>query len=301
MKKIIVAGGGGFVGRQALKPLIEAGFEVHAVDLNPLKGDFSEIHWHNVDLYDFAALKELFAELRPTHLLNFAWFTRHGEYWSSPENFKSLTANFKILELFAECGGKRIVMAGTCAEYEWNTGACIEGITKLEPKTVYGSCKLAMYELLKSFARVNGLSWAWGRIFFVFGPFENPRRFVPAVVLPLLQSRPATCSHGNQIRDFLSTKDVGSAFATLVAGEVQGAINIASGRPLSLKQIVGIIESATTSYNMVKFGELTNVPEDPPIIIAATERLRREVGWMPTVALEERLAETIDWWKNNLV
>ena len=299
MKRIIVAGGAGFVGRQSLNPLIEAGFDVHVVDLSPLQADFPNVHWHKIDLFDFAQLKKLFAELKPTHLLNFAWFTRHGEYWSSPENFRSVTSNFKILELFAEFGGRRVVMAGTCAEYDWRNGMCLEGQTELRPATVYGSCKLAMYELLKSFAQVNGLSWAWGRIFFVFGPAENPRRFVPAIITPLLKGQSAPCSHGNQIRDFMSTLDVGAAFAALSASELQGAINIASGQPVSLRQIATVIEQITQNSDMVRFGTVASPPDEPPIITAATERLRDELGWSPKVSLEHRLAETVDWWRNH--
>ncbi len=299
MKKVIVAGGAGFVGRQTLEPLLKAGFEVHVADVRSLSDDYTGIHWHNVDLFDFAKLKSLFENIRPTHLLNFAWFTRHGEYWSSPENFRSVSGNFKILELFAEAGGKRVVMAGTCAEYDWRNGLCVEDQTELRPATVYGSCKLAMYELFKSFAQVNDLSWAWGRIFFIFGPAENPCRFVPAIIRPLLKNQVAPCSHGNQVRDFMSTQDVGSAFAALTASELQGAINVASGQPISLWQIATIIEKIAQKPEMINFGAVASAPDEAPTIVASVERLRNELGWAPTKDIEQRLAETVDWWRRH--
>ena len=300
MKRVVVAGGAGFVGRQALKPLSQAGFEVHVIDLKPLHDDVAGIIQHTVDLFDVASLRSTFEQIKPTHLLNFAWFTQHGEYWTSEHNFRSLAGNFKILELFAEAGGQRVVMAGTCAEYDWHNGACIEEQTPLRPITVYGSCKLAMYELLKSYAQVKGLSWAWGRIFFVFGPAENSRRFVPAIIVPLLKGETAPCSHGNQIRDFMATLDVGSAFAALTYSEMQGAVNIASGQPVCLRNLAETIGNIIDAPGLIKYGAVSSPKDEAPIIIAATDRLRRELGWRPERTLEERLSETVEWWRQNV-
>jgi len=299
MKTVLVVGGAGFIGRHSLQPFIDAGCSVHSADLN-LLADASGINQHKVDLFDHAAVRQLVSEIRPSHLLNFAWITRQGEYWTSPENFTSLKGALNLLEAFVEFGGQRVVMAGTSAEYSWKNGACVENQTRLEPLTVYGSCKLAMYELLKSYARVKGLSWAWGRVFFTFGPFENPARFVPAIIGPLLNRKFAPCSHGNQIRDFLSSIDIGEAFSVLTMGEVQGPVNMVSGRPLSLRQIVEIIEDFTGLRGFVKFGEIKSPADEAPVIIASSQRLYSEVGWNTDSSIEQRLAETINWWKKHV-
>ncbi|NCB38068.1 MAG: NAD-dependent epimerase/dehydratase family protein [Erysipelotrichia bacterium] len=299
MKTVLVAGGAGFIGRHSLKPFIEAGYAVHSADLN-LLDCFPDINQHKVDFFDQIAVRQLVSEIRPSHLLNFAWITRHGEYWTSPENFTSLKGGVNLLETFAEFGGQRVVMVGTCAEYSWKNGVCIEDQTRLEPSTVYGSCKLAMYEILKSYAKVKGLSWAWGRIFFTFGPYENPARFVPAIIKPLLQGQSAPCSHGNQIRDFLSSIDIGEALAALTMSEVQGAVNMASGQPINLRQIVGIIEDLIDAKGLTKFGEIKAPVDEPPILIASNQRLRYEVGWNAHHSVQQRLTGTINWWKKHV-
>ncbi len=298
-KTILVTGGAGFIGRQTLQPLIDSGFSVHVADLHSLEKEHPEIAWHSGNVFDLNFVKKLFADIKPTHLLNFAWITRHGEYWSSIENIDSVNGSMKLLEAFAANGGQRVVMAGTCAEYDWQNGICIENITRHAPATIYGSCKLAMFELLKSFCRARGLSWAWGRIFFTFGPFENPKRFLPAIILPLLKKQPAACSHGNQIRDFLATKEIGAAFGGLVSSAVEGPVNIASGQPITLKQIASFIEELTETKGLVEFGKIPSPVDETPVILAATERLNKEVGWFPAKTVFQHITETVNWWRQN--
>ena len=82
-------------------------------------------------------------------------------------------------------------MAGTCAEYDWNTSPIDETTLNHAPHSLYGSCKLALHLVLESFAKQMGVSHAWGRIFYLFGPYENAQRFVPAIIRGLLRRSPS--------------------------------------------------------------------------------------------------------------
>jgi nucleoside-diphosphate-sugar epimerase len=300
MKKVIVTGAAGFIGRQTLQPLLESGYEIHAVDLRKIE-DFAqkEINWHQIDLNDKTSVNNLLKQIAADDLLHFAWFTRHGEYWSSAENFKSLFASFNLLEAFAENGGNRVVISGSCAEYAWNNKVCDEQQSLLAPATIYGQCKLAMYNLLQAYAAVHNLSWAWGRLFFLFGPYENKKRYVSSVINSLLKREAALCSHGMQIRDFMSTIDAAHAFVALLQSDVQGAVNIASGEPKSLKDIALIIGKYLDSENLLKFGARSAATNDSEKIVANCYRLHNEVGWTSASNLQQRLLQTIDWWRNN--
>lgn len=298
MKKVIVTGAAGFVGRQSLQPLLDLGYEVHAIDQNDLNSEFCQVHWHRIDLSDEAEVNSLLAGIRADSLLHFAWFTRHGEYWSSNENFKSLLSSYALLQSFAANGGKRVVMAGTCAEYAWNRGMCNELSSATLPTTVYGYCKLAMSNLLQAFAQAHDLSAAWGRLFFLFGPHENEKRFVASLIKNLLAGRDAPCSHGNQLRDFLSSIDAGAAFAALLASQVTGVVNI-GGQPITLKKVAYLLEELCSRPGAVKFGQIETAADEPLSIVADTGRLNDEVGWRPAFTIEERLAQTVEWWKKH--
>src|SRR5208282_4421116 len=186
-KRVLLTGAGGFVGRHCVPKLLECGYEVHAVSragaCSPLRG----VTWHSVDLLELPSVSALVERLRPAHLLHLAWFTVHGDYWSSPENFRWVQASLHLLQTFAEHGGRRAVFVGTCAEYDWSYGYCRERLTPLAPTTVYGACKHALQVLLESFAGGCELSAAWARLFFLFGPHEHPNRLLPAVIGALLR------------------------------------------------------------------------------------------------------------------
>ncbi len=296
-KRILVTGAAGFVGRHCLASLIETGFEVHAADVFVPDEKLNGLHWHQVNLLDTMQSHELLATVCPTHLLHFAWNVTPGEYWNSTENVRWIEASLDLLHAFHKTGGKRVVMAGTCAEYDWRYGYCSERLTPLVPATLYGTCKNALQHVLTDFSRVSGLSSAWGRIFFLYGPHENPHRLVSSVILNLLQNKMAPCSHGNQIRDFLHVEDVASAFVALLMSDVEGPVNIASGRPVTLREVALAAADCLGARELLRFGALPAPVNEPPLIIGDSRRLADEVGWHPEYDLATGMARTVRYWQ----
>ncbi|MBI2267302.1 MAG: NAD(P)-dependent oxidoreductase [Armatimonadetes bacterium] len=297
MKKVLVTGAAGFIGRHSLPFLSSLGYEIHAVTSRQNATPEGEAHWHVTDLLDPHQVDALFAEVQPTHLLHLAWYTAHGKYWTSPENLKWAQAGIQLFRSFVQNGGRRVVSAGTCAEYDWRYGYCSEGVTPLAPATLYGTCKHALEHILASASLAHNVSMAWGRVFFLFGPHEPPGRLVPSVIRSLLAGDPALSSHGGQIRDFLHVRDVAEAFVSLLESEVTGPVNIASGKPVTLREVIHKIADRLCRPDLVRLGSLPARPDDPDLLLADVRRLTREVGWMPRHTLDEGLEETIAWWR----
>lgn len=299
-KKVFVTGGSGFIGRQSLPFLLAHGYEVHAVTTGAsVDGDLNALNiiWHKGDLFDPLQVVHIFEKVEPTHLLHFAWCTQPGSYWSSTENFQWIQASLSLLQSAVKHGVRRVVMAGSCAEYDWDSGFCSEKLTPCRPTTLYGTCKNALRSMLEIYAQQVGLSAAWGRIFFLYGPHEHPSRLASSVVGSILQSKIAPCSHGKQIRDFMHVEDVGAAFAALLDSDVQGSVNIASGIPITIKDVVGKIASILGRGDLPRIGSLHANPSEPPLLVADVRRLTNEVHWSPKYDIDSGLRQTIDWWK----
>ena len=296
-KKVLVTGAAGFVGKHCLPLLLDKGFEVHAADVVIPENNLHDVCWHNADLLDVQKTDELIESIRPTHLLHFAWYAKPDEYWNSVENIRWVEGSLRLLRAFHRTGGRRVVMAGTCAEYDWKYGYCSEDVTPLAPSTLYGACKNATQHVLKEYSKVTGLSSAWGRIFFLYGPFENPGRLVPSVILNLLNNKEAPCSHGRQIRDFLYVKDVAAAFVALLVSDVRGPVNIASGKPVALKDIILSIADQIDRKDLVRLGALPQKENEPPILLGDIKRLSEELMWHPQYDLDRGTRETIEWSK----
>jgi nucleoside-diphosphate-sugar epimerase len=292
-----VTGATGFIGRQALAPLRARGLEVHAVARR--QGEDDEAIWHEADLLEPGEAERVIDAARPTHLLHFAWFAVHGEYWTSLENVRWVEASLRLLRAFHGRGGARAIFAGTCAEYDWDYGWCSEDVTPIRPRTLYGASKNALRVLVDAFASQAGLSTAWGRIFFLFGPHEHPARLVSSVSRALLAGERAPPSHGQLVRDFIHVADAADAFAALLASDVVGPVNIASGEPRTIASVLNVVCDIVDRPDLLKIDALQMPANDPPFLVADIRRLRDDVAWRPTRTLEQGIAETVEWWRLN--
>jgi nucleoside-diphosphate-sugar epimerase len=300
MKRVLLTGATGFIGRHALEPLVRRGYEIHAASRTPPGPVRDGITWHQADLLEQARLSDFVRSVAPTHLLHFAWVATPGEYWSSPENLRWVRASLQLIEEFAAAGGSRAVLAGTCAEYDWRYGFCSEGITPLLPRELYGICKHALHTISGAFALRTGVSAAWGRIFFLYGPHEHPARLVSSVIRSMVLGEPALCTPGNQIRDILHVADIADAFVALLDSDTIGPVNIGSGVPVRLKDVVTEIGAQTGRSDLVRFGAIMPHRDEPPLLLADVRRLRNEVGWTAARTLTDGLRDTIAWWTTQL-
>ncbi len=296
MKRVLVTGASGYVGRQTLAPLAALGFEVHGVARRPL--DLPGCRWHAADVLDPVAAAQLIERVRPSHLLHLAWTTAHGRFWDDPANAAWRDATLALLAGFADAGGRRFVSAGSCAEYSWDGIASLsEAHTPLRPSTRYGQAKLDVFMRALAASQAAGVSYAHGRLFYSYGPFEQPQRLVPGIIRALLKNEPARLTEGTQLRDFMDVCDVGRCFAALLASEVAGAVNIASGVPTSIAQIAELLAGIIGRPDLIELGVVARPADDPASIVGDNRRLVTEVGATPTIGLDSGLAAAVDWWR----
>lgn len=285
MSRVLVTGATGFIGRHAVTALRERGHQVAAVSSR------------DVDLLDPEGPRRLVEAHRPEVLLHLAWYAEPGAFWTSVENVRWVEASLRLVRSFAAADGRRMVLAGTCAEYEWwGDGNLREGVTPLRPATLYGAAKDGLRTIAEALCAEEGVGFAWGRIFFLYGPAEDARRLVASVARALTHGEEALTSHGRQLRDFLHVADVGAAFGALVDSEVTGPVNVASGEAREIGEVVRLIAKAAGREDLLRVGALPERPGDPPRIVADITRLRDEVGWQPSRSLDEGIAETVAWW-----
>lgn len=296
--RVLVTGATGFVGRHTLAPLINGGHEVHAVARRPGEAHGDGVCWHAADLLDGAAIRALVAEVRPERMLHLAWYAEHGLYWAADENLAWVGASLELLRAFAAAGGRRAVLAGTCAEYAWGgTAPLHEQGSSLAPASLYGAAKHALAIVASPWAAQSGVSLAWGRIFFLYGPHEHPERLVSSIARRLAAGRPAPCSTGEQRRDFMHVADAAAAFVALVDSAVEGPVNIAAGQAPTVAELAVELGRLAGRPELIRLGELPARPGDPAVIAADVERLRHEVGFDRDRDLSAGLADALAWWR----
>lgn len=293
--RILITGASGFIGRAVMRALAGEGATVHGT-LSPRSAPpappSKTATYHSVDLLDAKATRTLVAAVRPTHLVHLAWDLSPGTL-NDGHHVDWVRASLDLLAAFAANGGQRAVLAGSCFEYDFAHGYCTEGVTPETPNSAYGQAKNALSRLAALYTEQGDLSVAWARIFFVYGPGEAPHRLVPDVIQSLQARRPARCTHGRQLRDYLHVGDVADALVALLRSDVQGAVNVGSGTPVALRDIVAEIADQLDGQDLVEFGARSSGPDDPPLLVANPTRLNEEVGWTPSVSLRDGLRTTI--------
>ncbi len=297
-KTVLVTGATGFIGRHCVAELSARGFDVHATTSADAPRS-SAAHWHRINLLDGNATRSLVDAIRPRYLLHLAWYAKHRLFWQAPENHDWVNASICLTNAFIENGGRRAVFAGTCAEYDWTDGVCRESSTPLKPQGLYGASKNAFRLLAEEAVRRAGISCAWGRIFFLYGPDEQPGRLVPTIVKSQLDHDRFICASGDLQRDYLYVSDVASAFTALLDSEIIGAVNLGSGQAIPIRTIVERIVARLGHPELIEYAAQAPASDAFPLVVADTARLAGELHWTPRIDLEHGLDLTIDWWRQH--
>jgi nucleoside-diphosphate-sugar epimerase len=295
--RVLVTGASGFIGMHCLQPLLAAGHEVLATFRSKQPPAIDGVTWVESDLLRPGEPEALLSRLRPELLLHAAWYVEPGKMIEAEDNLRWTAASLELLRQFRAHGGKRCVFVGSCYEYDWRYGYCSEDITPTRPDTLYGAAKVALSTAMLQYCKSVGLPGAWARLFFLYGPHENPRRLVPAVILSLLRGEPAKSSHGLQVRDYMHVQDAADGVVALLQSGVVGAYNIASGNVTTIRTIVQRIGHIVGRPELLQIGALPARANDLPLVVGDPDKTKREIGWQSRIDLDTGLKTTIDWWR----
>jgi nucleoside-diphosphate-sugar epimerase len=299
-KSILVTGATGVIGRWTPGFLRTFGYEVHVLGRNVTRPHASLSRWlqgctcHDANLMDWERVQDCIRKIRPSHLMHLAWITDPGRVYSADENDVWTELSINLVRAFAREGGRRLVVAGTCAEYDWTHEFLDEESTPRRPSTRYGLAKASLREQIFQEAAALELSVAWPHVFYCFGPGEKPGRLVRDAVTALLAGEPFKCTTGLQERDYLYASDVARALAEVIDGSITGCLNVASGYGCRVRELVTLISRALGREDLVLFGARPQAPGEPGRIIGSTRRLFEEVGFRPAFSISDAILETIE-------
>ena len=290
---VLLTGATGLIGRQAVAPLLARGWQVIAASRSGRA--VAGADGLALDVLDRDGVARAVEGAGATHLLHLAWHDGPKDRWTAPANLDWVGASLGLLRRFTDAGGQRAVMVGTCAEYDWSLAAKgpLGEDTPLRPATPYGAAKAATGLAAVAGAAALGLSLAWARPFFCYGPGEPEGRLFGDIIRGLKAGRTVECTDGLQRRDFLMTGDLGRALVDLLASPLEGAVNVASGEALEVRQVVGALARALGGEDRIRLGARPRPADDPPLIVADVTRLRQATGFRPAFDLASGVRATL--------
>lgn len=294
MKKVLITGGTGFIGSKVTDELLNRGYEVHALVYPPFVPEKKNFIQHEMNLLDSAAVENFLAKNRFESLIHLAWYVG-AKCHISDLNLDWVIATLNLLKSFKEHDGKTFLGAGTCSEYEYKYGYLTEDETPTDPQTLYGNGKNSVYNIAKVYCRQNDIVFKWPRIFNLYGPNEKPQRLMPSVINSCLKGEDVKVSDCLKFQDYLHVEDTARAIVEVFESNLQGAVNICSGKPVQLREIVSKIAELTGFKGKILWGAVPAAFGDD-VVVGNNNKLK-SIGFTPKYTLEEGLKATIEWWR----
>jgi UDP-glucose 4-epimerase len=299
--KLLVTGGAGYIGSIVGRQLLRAGHEVVVFD-NLERGHRAavspEMRLVVADLQDAAALRRLLGE-GFDGVLHFAALALVGESVAHPERYyrTNVGGTLNLLEAMRDGGVGRLVFSSTCAVYGQPDEVPIPETAPPRPTNAYGASKLAVDHMIGDFCTAYELGAVSLRYFNVAGAsngagedHEPETHLIPNILRTALGVSPAVQIYGTDyptpdgtaIRDYIHIEDLSDAHLLALAGTHAGEhriFNLGNGNGFSVREVIAAAQEVTGT-------EIPTVPAprrpgDPPMLVAAGDKIRGELGWEP--------------------
>jgi nucleoside-diphosphate-sugar epimerase len=237
--KIAVTGATGFIGMHVLKVLERHPVEIIAVARNPKRLPES-VHIHHAVSLDIANPgTDCFEKLgRPDVLIHLAWDGLPN--YKSLHHFETeLPRQFRFLKALIDSGLPSLFVAGTCFEYGMQSGPLSADIFP-RPSNPYGFAKDALRQQLQFLNAIKPFNLTWGRLFYLYGEGQSCASLYSLIKEAVLRGdKVFNMSGGEQLRDYLPVEEVAKRIVNLsIGGDSQGVVNICSGKPISVRNLV---------------------------------------------------------------
>ena len=304
-RRVVVTGGAGFLGRQVVERLGQAGAREVVVPRSA-----------ECDLREAAAVKRLLAGTRPDVIIHLA--ARVGGIGANQRHpglffHDNMAMGLNVIEQARLAGTPRVVLSGTICSYPRDTAVPFResdlwnGYPE-ETNAPYGVAKKALLVMLQAYRREYGMDGAFVMPVNLYGPADNfdpeDSHVIPALIRKCVEARRAgaasiTCwGTGSPTREFLFVKDCAEGLVR-AAESWQGSepLNLGSGQEISIHDLVALVARLTGYEGTVTWD--ASRPDGQPRRCLDTSRAKEALGWTARTSLEEGLRETIEWFERN--
>jgi len=290
----LITGAGGFLGSKLSARLARAGLAVHATSRRERSSSDGRVRWWRLAMEDARAVEELVGEIKPDVIFHLSGLANGApDMGLVPEIFHSQvtsTVNLLTAATSSRCG--RIVLAGSLEEPR---GTDPEPV----PASPYGAAKWAASAYGRMFHRVYGTPIVIARTFMTYGPGQPEWKVIPSTIRALLDGRAPRLSHGTRHVDWIYVDDVIEGLVCCGgAPGIEGmTLDLGSGTTTTIREVVARLVTLTDPSIRPEFGALPERPSEDHRV-ADVRTSSAHLGWQPSIALDEGLRRTVDWYRS---
>jgi UDP-glucose 4-epimerase len=307
MKRILLTGASGFVGANLARRLLRDQHEVHLLlrdrhqtwRIEEITKDCSI---SIADITNRESVTRCLRSAKPEWVFH---LSAYGAY-SNQTGFEQMVAtnligSANMLDASIECGAESFVQTGSSSEYGYKSGAARED-DRVDPNSHYAISKAAATHYCQFTARKLGLNAVTARLYSVYGPYEEPTRLIPTLIVHALSNKLPPLVSPEIARDFVYVDDAVDALILLASHQTAspGAIyNVCTGTQNSLAQIVELTRSLLDVRAAPEWGNMPRRAWDTDVWFGDPSALRDDLGWIAETSLCDGLARMIRWLRDN--
>lgn len=302
-QSVLVTGAGGFIGANLVRRLLADGYRVHVIwkkETNPwrIADVLSQLSLHEIELSDRNGLALLLKRINPQAIFHLA---AHGAYSSQTDVDQMIKVNIEgtlnLLLASKDIDYQAFVNTGSSSEYGFKNKPMKE-TDVLAPVSFYAATKASATHLCRVFSREFDKPIVTLRPFSVYGPYEEPSRFIPTIITSLMTQKTIRLTPGNQRRDFVSADDVVDAYLAMMkkGKSVRSEVfNIGTGKEYTNDEVVRTLFTVVKKKTRVIKGAFPARSWDTDHWVADISTAKRLIGWRPRYTLASGLTKTYEW------
>jgi len=309
MKRVIITGATGFVGANLARRLLHDGHEVHLL-VRPsytrwrIEAIRADVRLHEVNFGDEEALACILDNIRPDWVFHLA---AHGAYsWQTDLRQMvqtNIVGTINLVQACLKAGFEAFVNTGSSSEYGFKDHAPTER-EWLEPNSHYAVTKASATLFCRYTAQSRGVHLPVLRLYSVYGPYEEPKRLMPTLILRGLKGELPPLVNPDIARDFVYVDDVVEAYllaATRPDQEPGAVYNVGTGVQTSLREVVEVARRVMGVTVEPEWGSMPDRQWDANVWVSDSRKIQNELGWRPRHTFEQGFCLMVNWFRNNPV
>lgn len=307
MKYIIITGATGFVGANLVRRLLHDGHEIHLLvrqSYTPwrIEGIRADVHLHEVNLADEDALARVVAQIRPDwvfHLATYGAYSWQTDLRSMVQT--NIVGTINLVKVCLKAGFDAFVNTGSSSEYGFKDHAPSE-TEWLQPNSYYAVTKASATLFCRYTAQSRGVHLVTLRPYSVYGPYEEPTRLIPTLIVRGLNDELPPLVNPDVARDYVYVEDIIEAYlrAATQPNQEPGAIyNVGMGVQTSIRDVLDTARRIMGITVEPKWGSMANRMWDTKIWVADNRKILKELCWQPRYTFEQGLRLTVNWFHEN--
>ena len=307
MKRVIITGATGFVGANLARRLLQDGHQVHLL-VRPgytrwrIQAMRNDVCLHEADLRDEEAIANVVGNIRPNWVFHLA---AYGAYSWQTDLRRMVQTNIigtiNLVEACLKTGFEAFVNTGSSLEYGFKDHAPSES-EWLEPNSHYAVTKASATLFCRYTAQSQGVHLPTLRLYSVYGPYEEPTRLIPTLILRGLNGELPPLVNPDITRDFVYVDDVSESYlltATRPNQEPGAVYNVGTGVQSSLREVVDVARRVMGITVEPEWGSMPDRQWDTNVWVSDNRKIQGELGWRPRYTFEQGFRTMVNWFRDN--